>query len=268
MKNLNAKIVIGNTPLALKEFERFKPLFDSWLIKQVEATINADLRIVFGWDWSILREARKDIDEAGAVVPIFWIKAGNPESKWMLLNDLSEIEDLDHIYSLISESLSERFNYLESKIKFSSWEEIFEYSFNDISIIRAKAQTAASDVFLDGKLVFKRAMWDWFIISTPQGSTAYARAAWWVVVPALNTMQITWNNSSFANLVLENTSKIKLIILESEKRPQLIEIDWNRIEQGIEEVSIETSKKYSLLKFISWISFRDKMIRQALKIVK
>lgn len=261
MRQLKIKPIIGNTELWKQECDRIMPLLISKWAIIVNYSNQADAKILFWWDWSIFHEARRDLRNwIKRIVPIVWIKAWNPKSKWMLLNDFSWIEDAQIIYDGISNSITEKFNYLEG---FIDWKK--EYAFNDITSIRSKAQSAATNVYLDWKLIFERALWDWLIISTPQWSAAYNEKAWWVINSTTNTFQITGISSVFSSLILDNSSKIKLVTLESEKRPQRVEIDWRIVARNVKEIEISGSNRFSLINFVQWRSFRDKIISEILR---
>jgi len=271
MANLNLKVITGETELAAEAYTKLQPVLASSGIQEVEHEQEADCRVVLGGDGTMLRETRKDISSEVAqgilrVVPIFGIKAGNPRSKGMLLNDLDGITDKDEIIEAIQKSTTERFHYLGVIAIDSVGQVINLHAFNDVSTIRAKAQTAATQVVLGRRTIMERAMGDGFIVCTPQGSTAYNANAGGVVTPALNTIQLTGNNSDFSNLVLDDSTEIELVTLEPEKRPQRMEVDGMLISDDIRAIQIGVSEFYSLLNFIKGRSFRDKMIQEALRI--
>lgn len=265
MANLNLKVIVGETELAHQEYERLKPFLSSPGIGEVEYRRDADQRLVLGGDGTMLKEARRDVVEGAEWgTPIFGIKAGNPRSKGMLLNAI-EPTDGDELLEAIETSVQERFNYLLAEITDQEGRTIQSFVFNEIAAFRTRAQTAATDVALDGKIIAPRTMGDGILVCTPQGSTAYNLHAGGVVTPALNTMQITGISSNFSNLVIDNTSRVRLEILEAAKRPQRAEADGVILSEAIKSIEISRANAFSLINFIAECTFRDKMIQEALR---
>ena len=69
---------------------------------------------------------------------------------------------------------------------------------NDIWVERASPQSASLEVSVDGKVCIPKMYSDGLLVSTPQGSTAYARAMGGIPVPlTTQAIQLVGNNVGF-----------------------------------------------------------------------
>lgn len=97
-------------------------------------------------------------------------------------------------------------------------------AFNDVSLLRQTRQTAKLRITVDGKVRLNELICDGMLISTPAGSTAYNLSAHGPILPiesALLTMTplSPFRPRRWRGALLPHRAKIRIGILESEKRP-------------------------------------------------
>ncbi len=265
MSNLNIKVITGQTELAQDAREKIQPFLELPEVSETEHRQDADLRLVLGGDGTALQEARHSLEiPNNGLPPIFGIKAGNPRSKGMLLNDVLDLEP-DALLEIIRTAIDQKFHYLQASILNGSDETQEILAFNDINTVREAAQSAAMRIILNNETIAERAMGDGMLVCTPQGSTAYNLAAGGKVATAMSTLQITGLISSVSSLVVPDNSHIRFEILEPEKRPQRAETDGRIISRDVRSLEISKSELHSVLKFIKELPFRRKMIQEALR---
>lgn len=252
--------------MAQAAYQRIEPALTSEGVAIVKHAEDADCRLVFGGDGTMLQEARRDLRRGynGEPVPIFGIKAGNPRSMGMLLNDVAG-EEPDAVIEAIRNGIYQRFYYLKVVIEGINGNSRTEFVFNDVTTIRANAQTAATNVFLDGRLIKERAMGDGMLICTPQGSAAYSLKAGGTVTPDLGTIQLTGIVSDLRSLAFREDALLRLEVLEAQKRPQRAEGDGRILMRKIRAIEARKSKIFSTIMFMAEQSFNEKMIAEALR---
>jgi NAD+ kinase len=265
MANLNLKIIIGDTELAQAAYDKFEPILSSEIAKEVSHRRDADFRLVFGGDGTALKEGRQDLKHRpGILPPIFGIKAGNPKSKAIALNPISH-KDPSEIIKDIRSSKSEIFHYLKVVITNIRKNISTFYALNEVNTWRNPGTTAYNDIYLNGTRIMERVMGDGIIVCTPKGSTGYNLKAGGSVCTDMGTIQVTGICSDFPSLTENKSSEIKIVTLESEKRPQCVEIDGRLVRKNILEVSIMEADRYSKINFIPEISYQERMIQEALR---
>lgn len=105
------------------------------------------------------------------------------------------------------------------------------YGFNDIWIERSTERVLKIRLFIDGREVPQLILADGVVVSTPQGSTGYNRAARGkVILPGVPVLQLTpiaamVNKTPLGSLILSEDTEIVLQLEEQEKRPARIMAD-------------------------------------------
>ncbi len=153
-----------------------------------------NFNIIIGWDGTMLEAIKRYHKNWNKFIPInFW-------TTWFLLQDKSVIlEDnkyIEYIYSLFDVYINWEYSTIftnEINITASAWK-IWEYS-----------------IKIWEKNTFN-IKWDWLLISTPLGSTAYNKSLWWPIL---------WHNTSSIVLTTKAVNIPKwfnsLVLNENEK---------------------------------------------------
>jgi len=266
MANLNIFVIKGPTELSEAAYQKIKPILNTAEVQEVLSRVLADIILVLGGDGTVMHAARKDLKVLSEDrQPIFGIKAGNPRSKGMLLNDINLDADLDKVIEIIKNSHASKLHYLKILAQSVSGKVKEFYGFNDVSTLRKEAQSAATQISINEKIGMDRCMGDGIIMATPQGSTAYNLSAGGTVASSMDSIVLTGNNSNMGSIVLPKQSEILLEVLESEKRPQKLESDGRLILENLEWVQVTTSNQFSILRFALDHKFEDKLIAEALR---
>jgi NAD+ kinase len=97
-------------------------------------------------------------------------------------------------------------------------------AFNEVSLLRQTRQTAKLRISIDGKVRLPELFCDGALIATPAGSTAYNLSAHGPIIPLDAKVLALTPISAFRprrwrGALLPHTAKVKIEILEPEKRP-------------------------------------------------
>ncbi len=258
MANLNLYVIRGETQLAEGMYERIAPILNSEGVSEVLHPEDADYRLGLGGDGTAIGVARQDLENPN-LPPVFGVKAGNPESKGMFLNDIELAGGVEHLVELIERSVLERLWYLEVEVENISGRVERVFSLNDVSTIRSKAQSAATRVSVNGVVRANRVLGDGFIVSTPQGSTAYNLNAHGVVANSTDTIQVAASNARYRPFVLKKRDTLELRPLELRKRPQRLETDGRIVSEEFQRLVAKMSDKSSVFAFVPGQGLEDKL---------
>ncbi len=264
MANLNLHVIKGDTELAQSTYEQLRPVLNSSHIAEVQDPRDADDRFVLGGDGTALTEGRQDLKIEG-LPPIFGMKAGNLKSKGMFLNEIPLDISTEQLAEIIRNSIAEKLYYLHVTITDIQGRTKEIYALNDVNTIRTRPQSTALDISINGIKRAERAMGDGFIISTPQGSTAYNRSAGGIIATSQNTMQLRGICSSFGSLMLNKSDTVGLTALETQKRPQRVEADGQIIIDEMKDLVATTSQRFSTFCFRQGQTLEDKLIAEAVR---
>jgi nicotinate (nicotinamide) nucleotide adenylyltransferase len=191
---------------------------------QPHAGPDPELIVVVGGDGTMLRAIR---EHWRMRVPFYGLNAGH---LGFLLNQRSPLECLGQELALCEAPLL----YVQAET--ASGERLESLAFNDAWVERATGQTAWIQVKVNGVERLRQLVADGAIVSTPSGSTAYARAMGAIPLP-LNTPALLLAGSNVLRpafwrpAVLPFDSTVELRTLDPEKRPLKGYIDG--VSQGL-----------------------------------
>ena len=118
---------------------------------------------------------------------------------------------------------------------------------NEVSILRQSRQAASLSIQTGTKIIIKRLISDGVLVSTPAGSTAYNLSVHGPIL-SLNSKKIAVTPISpfrprrWKGKILSNTSLIKIINLNTKKRPVSVVVDNIEI-RNIKSVEVKTNNK-------------------------
>jgi NAD+ kinase len=124
-------------------------------------------------------------------------------------------------------------------------------AFNEISLFRQSRQTASLRIKIGKKNIIKKLVGDGVLISTPAGSTAYNLSANGPIL-SLNSGKLAVTPISpfrprrWKGKIISNKLKIKLINLDSKKRPVAAVADNYEI-RNIKSLTIKTKKNINIV---------------------
>ncbi len=97
-------------------------------------------------------------------------------------------------------------------------------AFNEVSMLRERHQAAKLRISIDGKVRLNELICDGIIVATPPGSTAYNLSAHGPILPINSPLLALTPISAFRprrwrGAILPHEAKVKIAVLEAEKRP-------------------------------------------------
>ncbi len=191
--------------------------------------------VVLGGDGFMLKIIRKFIRKG---LPFFGINCGH---LGFLLNDLQDIPAKMKLYTL---------PVLEVQYKLDGYSHT-EIAINDVWVERATSQTAWMQLLVDGVVRLPMVQGDGLLVSTPQGSTAYARAMGGLPLPLdTNAMQLVGSNitqpKQWRRALLSLDQTVGIQNLDEKKRPINLFVDGMSLADeyyaDISQISISVSK--------------------------
>lgn len=189
--------------------------------------------IILGWDGKMLSAIQKYFTKN---IPFLWINFWN---KWFLLQDKSIILE-NNKYTNKKYSLFDVYIDWEKKSTFIN--EI------NISAMNGKMWNFEVKLWNKEKLQIK---WDWLIIATPLGSTAYNNSLWWPILSHYSqsivlTAKASWEPKHLPSIVLSEDEEI---FIKNTWRHHGLEIftDSIKVQENCNSVEIKINKSEYIL---------------------
>ncbi len=182
-------------------------------LEKFEKIIKEPFILVLWWDGTMLKAIRKNYKKN---IAFFWINFWNT---WFLLNKKENIKNISD-YKIIKYPLLE-VNY-KIKDKFFS-----SVCFNEVNITVSDWKVLELDLNIWEKKVNLK--WDWVLIATPAGSTAYNKSLYWPIVPHNKKVFIMTPKAEISHkkpIIFKNDEKI-LIKNINRLNSFKIYLDWN-----------------------------------------
>ena len=231
MKSNKLHFVIDNT-IKAKAIE--KDIFKKYKNSSIK---NSNIIIVIGGDGFMLQSLKK-FQKYNK--PFYGLNRG---SFGFLMNRFNK----ENISKRILKSKMISISPLVAKIKTKNNSLFKAIAINDVSLLRQSRQTSSLKIMNKNKLIIKNLIADGIIISTPAGSTAYNLSVHGPIL-SLNSKKIAVTPISpfrprrWKGKILSNTSLIKIINLNTKKRPVSVVVDNIEI-RNIKSVEIKTNNK-------------------------
>lgn len=248
--NLRLMLVVDETNQKAQSLARdFKRRFPEYIQNQ------PNMIVVFGGDGFILRTIRKYWYKN---IPFFGINAG---TFGFLLNNA------DVLKKGFPRKLSiHHLPFLEVEIEDKNGRIKKSLAFNDTWVERSTSQTTRVQIKIDSKTRLKRISGDTVLLSTPAGSTAYARAMGASPLP-LDAQALVLAGSSitfpavFRPCYLPLSSEVEFINLDPKKRPLRGVVDGIAFKNTI-RLRAKVSKTASVqLAFVDYNGLAEKLAK-------
>ncbi|MDD9910302.1 MAG: NAD kinase [Ahrensia sp.] len=129
-----------------------------------------------------------------------------------------------------------------------------EMAFNEVSLFRQSAQAARLKIDVDGSERLADLVCDGLMVATPQGSTAYNLSAHGPILPLKAPLLAMTPVSAFRprnwrGALLPNSAKVRIAVLEHEKRPVNAVADNTEIKSAVEVHIREDRQSSGILLF-------------------
>ena len=140
-------------------------------------------------------------------------------------------------------------------------------AFNEVSLLRQRHQAAKLRIAVDGQTRLEELICDGVIVATPAGSTAYNLSAHGPILPINSKLLAVTPISPFRprgwrGAILPHEARVKITILESEKRPVAAVADHVEVRQVTEvEVAEDGSRAVKIL-FDPGHSLAERVLRE------
>lgn len=240
-KNQIKKVFLAPTPYVERSGDVDRLLAERFEL--VDSPERADLVVVFGGDGTMLRAIREYRHQNNHFVGIHGGTVG------FLMNETADaVLQADAFYF-------DELWMVEGEIVTDEGVQKI-YGFNDIWIERSTERVLKVRLAIDGREVPQLIFADCIMVSTPQGSTGYNRAARGkVIMPGVPVLQLTpvaamVDKTPLGSLILSEDSEVKLSLEDPASRPARIMAD-NRMYDlpNWRELRIHKSDKHVLLGF-------------------
>ena len=175
---------------------------------------NADIIVALGGDGMMLETLRKYFD---LPIKVFGMNRG---TVGFLMNEYDENRLIERIEAATLVTL----HPLRMLVETITGESREALAINEVSLIRQTAQTARLKITIDSTMRMDDLLCDGIIVSTPAGSTAYNLSAHGPIIPLgagilAMTPLSAFRPRRWRGALLDNTARITLEALETEKRP-------------------------------------------------
>ncbi len=201
---------------------------------------NADAIIALGGDGLMLQTLHAHM---GNHIPIYGMHRG---SVGFLMNEYNE----ENLPERLAAAKTSVIHPLRMKVRGRDGKVENALAINEIALFRASYQAAKLRIYVDGKLRMEEMICDGVLVATPAGSTAYNHSAYGPIIP-INAQLLALTPISpfrprrWRGALLPNTAKVRVEVLEPEKRPVNAVADHTEF-QSIYEVEVEEDSTIDL----------------------
>lgn len=195
---------------------------------------SADVGIVVGGDGFMLHTLHRLLHE-GRSLPLYGLNCG---TVGFLLNRYQP----EQLTERVVQAQSTVLHPLQMRTVDTAGHETTRLAINEVSLIRASAQSARIRVGVDGREQFVDLLGDGLVVSTAAGSTAYNRSAGGPIIPLTARLLAVTPVAAFRprgwrGALLASDAEIRLYVLEGDKRPVKAAADHQEVD-GVREVVI------------------------------
>ena len=200
----------------------------------------ADVIVALGGDGFMLEMLHKHMSRH---VPIYGMNRG---SVGFLMNNYRE----DGLLRRVARSRAVVLHPLRMAARGMDGSTFNALAINDVSLLRQTRQTAKLKISIDDVVRLDELICDGALVSTPAGSTAYNLSIGGPIIPlAANLLAITpiaaFRPRRWRGALLQHTARVKIEILEPEKRPVSAVADSTEV-RDVREVEITEDRSIAL----------------------
>lgn len=200
--------------------------------------------VALGGDGFMLQSQLRFMDSG---TPVYGMNKG---TVGFLMNEFH----LDDLPARIADAISANIHPLKMQVKTADGETHHSTAFNEVSLFRQSAQAARLRVEIDGKERLEALICDGIMVATPQGSTAYNLSAHGPILP-LNAPLLAltpvspFRPRNWRGALLPNLSKVRITVLEPDKRPVNAVADNTEFKSAVEVMVHEDRESLGILLF-------------------
>ena len=216
-------IVAARTPSAQAALETLAAIYPS------KPPADADVIVALGGDGFMLQTIHRFISQGK---PIFGMNRG---SVGFMMNPYST----DDLLGQIRQAEVARLNPLRMIAHLDSGARVELHAMNEVSMLRQTRQAAKLRVYIDEVNRLDEMICDGILVATPAGSTAYNLSAHGPILPldagvlALTPISV-FRPRRWRGALIPRASKVRIEILEAEKRPVSAVADSTEVREVVE----------------------------------
>lgn len=204
---------------------------------------DADAIVALGGDGLMLQTLHNHL---GNGTPIYGMHRG---SVGFLMNEYNE----EGLKERVREANISVIHPLRMNARCADGKRYEALAINEVSLFRASYQAAKLSIFVDGKRRMDELICDGALVATPAGSTAYNLSAHGPIIP-INAQLLALTPISpfrprrWRGALLSNQARVKIEVLEPEKRPVNAVADHNEFRSVVEvEISEDSSIRLHMM---------------------
>jgi NAD+ kinase len=217
----------------------------------------ADVVVALGGDGFMLETLHRALASAR---PIYGMNRG---SLGFLMNDYREGELIERIQAAEKAEIRP----LAMTVRTCDGAEHKALAINEVSLLRQTHQSAKLRIMIDGKERMAELVCDGVLVATPAGSTAYNLSAHGPIIPidaqALALTPISaFRPRRWRGAVLPHTSKVRIEVLEPDRRPVSAVADNFEVRDVAEVLVAEDRKRKLALLFDAGQGLKERVIAE------
>ncbi len=232
--NLKIAFVASDTHEAEKAASRLRDIYGN------ATTGEADVVVALGGDGLMLQTLHRFINTSK---PIYGMHCG---SLGFLMNEYKE-ENLLERLAVAEENIIHPLHMMVRDRGNTQFESL---AINEVSLFRQSYQASKLRIYVDDKVRMEELVCDGVLVATPAGSTAYNLSAYGPILPLNASLLALTPISPFRprrwrGALLRNNARVKVEVLEPEKRPVSAVADHTEF-RDVVEVLIEEKQSIEL----------------------
>lgn len=217
----------------------------------------ADVVVALGGDGFML-QTQLELMNSG--IPVYGMNKG---TVGFLMNEFREEE----LHERLQNASRATIHPLQMTVIDDRGAEHRSVAFNEVSLFRQSAQAARLRIEIDGEVRMDALVCDGLMVATPQGSTAYNLSAHGPILPLKSPLLALTPVSPFRprnwkGALLPNTARVRITVLEPDKRPVNAVADNTEIKSATEVRVHEDRKSKGILLFDPEHSWEERILNE------
>ncbi len=219
---------------------------------------DADVIVALGGDGFMLNTLERFMDTGK---PIYGMNRG---SVGFLMNEFSE----ENLFVRLNQAERTVIHPLDMKATDQDGKKYHSIAINEVSFLRQTFQAAKLRISIDDQVRLEELICDGILVASPAGSTAYNLSAHGPILPINSPLLALTPISAFRprgwrGAILPSEAKIRIEVLEPEKRPVSVAIANNTEIRHVVDVQVEEKRTIAInMLFDEGHSLEERVLRE------